>query len=866
MLDFGRSPVAGELLYHVFELEDELGVIYESERLFGIFGYLSDTVEAQRWGLISLDAATGEVYEENNVKVATTLANGTTITRNNTRKFYQQGLLVDYGEDYVYSCLIYKASEMHDEIALTQHDAATLEAITNLEFSRGYVPLESCHIQEQLETGLIVMAIGTFEYTHIFAFENVLPTDVDGTNALKNVTDIGLVYYHQRYVPFKIQLFETQFADPASNFFSLFIRTMGFDQNDDKIFMTKFSDVTSPIWASPCTDSEIQFNTTSTFYLSMNTEESGVGINGIAVNALKKWTSLDFSFKQVSNLTLNDFYSKNPQKFVQTIDVEQEHVYRANFLNCSRYSFPTYPEEIISEDSEIASLSASIKVGQYPSVFTFNPFMSCSYDEITHKIVYQDNTTVATFLDFDNQDLTLTVNADDNEYAGYYLLQYRAFVTEDPTFVRNYDFILNIDANEPPYPVLNGFTDDYTLYTGHTKNWTVTLDFDPEGDEAIFDAILLDTTGTEVINSTWFSVVSSNATTLVFMAREPPLVNALTGDQFYINVSISDAFNYDTPRTYQISVTIQKNTAPYLDFTKQQLQLPSAYIAVEFSFTLHASDFIDDQGDDPVFNCDILSTVSSSWIQHEQTSTSLTFSGAAQDNDLSGTYYFVCAVTDQYLPTINFYQFVLPVFQNQDVLMNNMTDVTLINRDYHVWSDLALACVDPESQPITRTISITKNGSPIVSANLAAAGFLWDETIPMLAFDFKENTQQGEYIMTMTCFDGFNPLSDPDHQNVIFKLTAIQNDAPEVTTYSGVGDDIDPLALIEHVVLSSSAVPIVFEIDISGLFTDPEYEQLYYDVVDISNNALDPTDTIAQVQDDILRITIVNSDVSNLAN
>lgn len=98
----------------------------------------------------------------------------------------------------------------------------------------------------------------------------------------------------------------------------------------------------------------------------------------------------------------------------------------------------------------------------------------------------------------------------------------------------------------------------------------------------------------------------------------------------------------------------------------------------------------------------------------------------------------------------------------------------------------------------------------------------------------------------MTCDDGFNPTNDPDHLTVQFKLEAILNESPVVTTYTGNGDDIDPLIKIEHVIVVPPQ-PVVFEIDISGMFTDPEFEELYYDVVIDSSTALDPSTTIAQV-------------------
>ena len=162
----------------------------------------------------------------------------------------------------MYTCLLYKASYVHDEVSITELDTSDLSAVKNIEFSRGYLPLESCHIEFQSGSDLLVMALGTFEYTHIFAF------DVSGDD-ISNVTNLGLVYYHQRYIPFKIQFFERAYQNPLTLAytydFTLFIRTNGFDLNEDQLFITKFSDVMTPTWDEPCTASEIQFNTTSTF-------------------------------------------------------------------------------------------------------------------------------------------------------------------------------------------------------------------------------------------------------------------------------------------------------------------------------------------------------------------------------------------------------------------------------------------------------------------------------------------------------------------------------------------------------------------------------------------------------------------------
>ena len=300
--------------------------------------------------------------------------------------------------------------------------------------------------------------------------------------------------------------------------------------------------------------------------------------------------------------------------------------------------------------------------------------------------------------------------------------------------------MITIVDNQPPYAVLNGFTEDFTLYTGQQHQWTVELDFDPENDTAVFDVTLLDTTGTEVSDQTWFTVDVVNSTSLIFSATDAPLFDTTNGDKYFVNVSISDKFNVNTPRTYQISLDIQANTAPYLNTERQQLNLATQYVRVPFSFTLVTEDFIDDQGDKPVFNCDILSTTGlpSSWITQTSATGSLTFSGSAPSNNYAGTYYFYCAVTDEFLSGINLYQFVLPVMENQPVSLTQIAPVTLYRTDFHIYGNLAQACVDPEDQPILRTISIKKGAVAISPANLLTSGFDLDLTIPHLWFDFND--------------------------------------------------------------------------------------------------------------------------------
>lgn len=258
----------------------------------------------------------------------------------------------------------------------------------------------------------------------------------------------------------------------------------------------------------------------------------------------------------------------------------------------------------------MTDLSKALTVRTDSYVISFNPFTSCSYDAITHEIVYQDDTNIADFLVFDPTALTLTVKANANEFAGYYKLRYQAYVSSSPDFIAHQDFEITVGDNLPPYPILDGFSEDYILYELHSNVWTVELDFDPEGDTAVFDAILLDTTGTAIVDPSWFDIVSSNSTTLVFECTEAPeIVDPVNGDQYFINVTVADQFNADTPRVYQIALLVLPDTVPTLDTSKRPLDLGVVYVGAAFSFVLTADDFIDLQGDAPIMNCNLLGAI-----------------------------------------------------------------------------------------------------------------------------------------------------------------------------------------------------------------------------------------------------------------
>lgn len=71
-------------------------------------------------------------------------------------------------------------------------------------------------------------------------------------------------------------------------------------------------------------------------------------------------------------------------------------------------------------------------------------------------------------MSFNADTLTLTVLADKNEYSGLYLMKYEAYVNGDDSFASSIEFMVYIEQNLPPYPVLNGFNEDAILYQSHS--------------------------------------------------------------------------------------------------------------------------------------------------------------------------------------------------------------------------------------------------------------------------------------------------------------------------------------------------------------------------------------------------------------
>jgi len=110
--------------------------------------------------------------------------------------------------------------------------------------------------------------------------------------------------------------------------------------------------------------------------------------NGVNLNEKSYWTTLDYAFKQVQTLVFENYYISNPSLFSEKRVVGTDAVYRSSFLECSRYSSPSEPYSPLTDESPVEDLDTTLVVSSSAYIFNFEPFDQCSYDTITHRVVY----------------------------------------------------------------------------------------------------------------------------------------------------------------------------------------------------------------------------------------------------------------------------------------------------------------------------------------------------------------------------------------------------------------------------------------------------------------------------------------------
>jgi len=157
------------------------------------------------------------------------------------------------------------------------------------------------------------------------------------------------------------------------------------------------------------------------------------------------------------------------------------------------------------------------------------------------------------------------------------------------------------------------------------------------------------------------------------------------------------------------------------------------------------------------------------------------------------------------------------ILENLEIVTRDVEKVSLVRTESYIWPDLLISCVDPENQHITRTISIHDDNAVavILPADYASYGFAWDAETAFLSFEFTSADQVSNYTITMRCNDGFYT----DSSNVTFVLEALDNQPP--TAVLPIGNNWN----------FTDSVPRVFIIDITGVFADPEGDDLYLQVL-----------------------------------
>jgi len=157
------------------------------------------------------------------------------------------------------------------------------------------------------------------------------------------------------------------------------------------------------------------------------------------------------------------------------------------------------------------------------------------------------------------------------------------------------------------------------------------------------------------------------------------------------------------------------------------------------------------------------------------------------------------------------------ILENLELVTRDVEKVSLVRTESYIWPDLLISCVDPENQEITRHISIHDDNLDlgIDATDYEVRGFAWDAETAYLSFEFNSADQVGNYTITMNCNDGFYEYDSM----VVFELEALDNQPP--TAVLPIGNNWIFVGDTESVIT----------IDISGVFADPEGDDLYLQVL-----------------------------------
>ena len=89
----------------------------------------------------------------------------------------------------------------------------------------------------------------------------------------------------------------------------------------------------------------------------------------------------------------------------------------------------------------------------------------------------------------------------------------------------------------------------------------------------------------------------------------------MNGDQYYINITVADEFNIDTPNVYQINLLVMTDSAPTI-LSSKSLSLGTVFVNTPFSFKLSGTDFVDKENDTPILSCTVLTVARDFKLAH----------------------------------------------------------------------------------------------------------------------------------------------------------------------------------------------------------------------------------------------------------
>eukprot|EP00347_Sterkiella_histriomuscorum_P011981 403370353 len=461
----------------------------------------------------------------------------------------------------------------------------------------------------------------------------------------------------------------------------------------------------------------------------------------------------------------NRWYS-NMNKVIIFPSTSQVGNIRATIDGCSKFSNPSKTTVSDRLGLPISTTEGGFSVGTFNHSYILPKFTHCSGEPLTYTMLISPSTSLPAFISFDAANQILRVSPWSNSYIGTYILRYTAKVTASTSNSNYTDFTIQVVKNQPPV-AFEDFPTSITLISHHNFTWTINFKSDNEGDLAIFNAYVL-SSGYANINSSisYFKIIYSNDQGIKFSFIDPPQLSF----KRYINVTVGDDFNPNTPNFYLITVQMVLNDAP-----QPNVQLPttlsSIYITGNFAYTFWYQNFTDAEGDATIISCTMSTNANSySWIQHtnDPVTGNITFKGNTPRNNIyAGLYTFTCTVSDKYDGTPYSYVISLQVLPKPIINILRSYPDKYIRLPENITFDLSGSSSDPLNQPNIFKLYINNT---LYDPLVFGTWIYWDSLTKNITVVPNRNSQGGNHTFEVEHND---QISAP--QYVSFKLEVMQN-------------------------------------------------------------------------------------------